>query len=88
MPFIWDDIVWKLIDDEDSYDKSRFVVVRKLHIKLNTGLWQVVVGIFFIPFQSKKRKYLKKSFSSLAEFRVHNRSNPTASSKIWCNRIN
>lgn len=62
MPFIWDDIVWKLIDDEDSYDKSRFVVVRKLHIKLNTGLWQVVVGIFFIPFQSKKKKIFKKIF--------------------------
>lgn len=46
MPFIWDDIVWKLIDDEDLYDKSRFVVVRKLHIKQNTEPWQMIVSKF------------------------------------------
>lgn len=45
MPFIWDDVTWKLIDDEEPYDKSRFVVVRKLHIELNTDPWQTLVRI-------------------------------------------
>ncbi|XP_055306494.1 uncharacterized protein LOC129570795 [Sitodiplosis mosellana] len=58
MPFIWDDIVWKLIDEEDSYDKSRFVVVRKLHIKLNTGPFQVVPHTEFTA--DKIRRYLRK----------------------------
>lgn len=44
MPFIWDDLEWMLIDDEDKYDKSRFVVVRTLHVKLSTSLWQVMVS--------------------------------------------
>ena len=35
MPFIWDDFEWKLVDEEDEYDKSRFVVARKLHVKIN-----------------------------------------------------
>ncbi|XP_055297566.1 uncharacterized protein LOC129566055 [Sitodiplosis mosellana] len=33
MPFIWDDSEWMLIDNEDSYDKSRFVVARKLCVR-------------------------------------------------------
>lgn len=35
MPFIWDDFEWLLVDDEDVYDKSRFVVARKLRVKPN-----------------------------------------------------
>ena len=33
MPFIWDDFEWILVDDDDPYDKSRFVVARKLLVK-------------------------------------------------------
>lgn len=50
MPFIWDDIIWKLIDDEEAYDKNRFVVVRKLHIKLNMSPWQTLVCIEIIKY--------------------------------------
>lgn len=48
MPFIWDDNEWMLIDDDDSYDQSRFVVVHKLHVKLNNSPWQIMVCIRFI----------------------------------------
>ncbi|XP_031623779.1 uncharacterized protein LOC116341063 [Contarinia nasturtii] len=34
MPFIWDDNEYQFIDDEDEYDKHRFVIVRKLFISL------------------------------------------------------
>lgn len=43
MPFIWDDVNWMLLDNEELYDKSRFAVVRKLHIKLNRSPWQTMV---------------------------------------------
>lgn len=33
MPFIWDDRDWKLIGDDEDYDKHRFVVVRKLFVQ-------------------------------------------------------
>lgn len=36
MPFIWDDFVWLLVDDEEPYDRNRFVVARKLRVKPNT----------------------------------------------------
>lgn len=44
MPFIWDDNEWMLIDDDDSYDRNRFVVVHKLHVKLANGPWQIFVS--------------------------------------------
>lgn len=58
MPFIWDDNEWLLIDDDDSYDKNRFVVVHKLHVKLNESPWQILVRItwFYIHFIKSKRK--------------------------------
>lgn len=34
MPFIWDDNKYQLVDDEDEYDKNRFVISRKLFISL------------------------------------------------------
>lgn len=43
MPFIWDDNEWMLIDDDSIYDRSRFVVVHKLHVKLNDTAWQTMV---------------------------------------------
>ncbi|XP_055304307.1 uncharacterized protein LOC129569487 [Sitodiplosis mosellana] len=36
MRFIWDDIGWKLVSHKRAYDENQFVVVRKLHVKLNT----------------------------------------------------
>lgn len=33
MPFIWDNFEWMLVNDEDPYDKSRFVVARKILVK-------------------------------------------------------
>lgn len=36
MPFIWDDFEWLLVDDEETYDKNRFVVTRKLSVKPKT----------------------------------------------------
>lgn len=35
MPLIWDDNQYKLIDEEDEYDKNRFVIARKLFVTLN-----------------------------------------------------
>lgn len=35
MPFIWDDNQYFLVDDEDEYDRSRFVIARKLFITPN-----------------------------------------------------
>lgn len=32
MTFIWNDYMWKFIDEEDSYDEKNFVVVRKLFV--------------------------------------------------------
>lgn len=32
MPFIWDDNKWLMLDEEDEYDKTRFVIVRKLFV--------------------------------------------------------
>lgn len=43
MPFIWNDINWKLVDDDDSYDESQFVVARKLQVMLNKGQNQTMV---------------------------------------------
>lgn len=34
MPFIWDDWEWKLIGDHVDYDRSRFVIARKLFVRL------------------------------------------------------
>lgn len=34
MPFIWDDDKYQLVDNDDEYDKNRFVVARKLFISL------------------------------------------------------
>lgn len=48
MPFIWDDVKWMLVDEDAPYDKSRFVIVRKLHIKLNKSPWQNTVSIKLI----------------------------------------
>lgn len=50
MPFICDDIEWKYVDEEDQYDKNRYIVVRKLQITLNTGPWRLLVCI---PFELK-----------------------------------
>lgn len=58
MPFIWDDIEWLLVDDEDKYDKSRFVVVRKLHLRLMTSVWQVMVSIKFNSVHSSSFNHL------------------------------
>lgn len=44
MPFIWDDVKWMLVDEDAPYDKSRFVIVQKLHIKLNKSPWQNIVS--------------------------------------------
>ncbi|XP_055300189.1 uncharacterized protein LOC129567384 [Sitodiplosis mosellana] len=33
MPFISNDFEWKLVEDDEPYDKEQFVVVRKLHVK-------------------------------------------------------
>lgn len=35
MPLIWDDNQYQLVDEDDEYDKTRFVVARKLFVKLN-----------------------------------------------------
>lgn len=35
MPFIWDDNQYQLVDDEEEYDKSRFVIARKLFVSMN-----------------------------------------------------
>lgn len=35
MPLIWDDNQYQLIDDDDEYDKNRFVIARKLFVTLN-----------------------------------------------------
>lgn len=35
MPFIWDDNQYFLKDDEDTWDKSRFVIARKLFVTPN-----------------------------------------------------
>ncbi|XP_031634994.1 uncharacterized protein LOC116348224 [Contarinia nasturtii] len=55
MPFICDDINWRYVDEEDQYDKSRYVVVRKLHITLNTGPWQVLELSQFTPDEIRRR---------------------------------
>lgn len=36
MPLIWDDFEWKIVNDEDPYDKDQFVVMRKVSVKPNT----------------------------------------------------
>lgn len=33
MPFIWDDYEWKILEDDEEYDKDRFVIVRKLFVR-------------------------------------------------------
>lgn len=35
MPFLWDDNQYKLVDEDDEYDKGRFVIARKLFVTLN-----------------------------------------------------
>lgn len=35
MAFIWDDNKYFLVDDEDEYDRSRYVVARKLFVTPN-----------------------------------------------------
>lgn len=35
MPFIWDDLYWHVVGNNEEYDKNRFAVVRKLFIQLN-----------------------------------------------------
>lgn len=51
MPFIWDDYRWDFVDDEDEYDKKRFVVARKLFItaskdQLNDDESEVSISTF------------------------------------------
>lgn len=46
MPFIWDDNQYHFVDDEDEYDKNRFVVVRKLFITLNKDEAKLPVSVF------------------------------------------
>lgn len=36
MPFIWDDERYSWVDEDEKYDKKRFVVVRKLFVTPNT----------------------------------------------------
>lgn len=45
MPFIWDDNLYHFVDDEDEYDKSRFVIVRKLFVTLNKDEEDIPVSI-------------------------------------------
>lgn len=35
MPFIYNDSEWKLIDDDEPYDKKCFVVAHKLYVSLS-----------------------------------------------------
>lgn len=35
MPLIWDDNQYMLVDENDEYDKNRFVIARKLFVTLN-----------------------------------------------------
>lgn len=37
MPFVWDDQNYYLKDEEEEYDKSRFVIVRKLFVTPRTS---------------------------------------------------
>lgn len=41
MPFIWDDAIYRVVDDKKEYDKKRFVIVRKLFVRPNTK-WQKI----------------------------------------------
>lgn len=45
MPFIWDDNQYMLLDEEDQYDKSRFVIARKLFITRNREDAESMVSI-------------------------------------------
>lgn len=37
MPIIWDDQKYQLVDEQEEYDKKRFVIARKLFVELNTS---------------------------------------------------
>lgn len=37
MPFIWNNIDYLLVDEQQEYDKNCFVVVRKLFVTLKTS---------------------------------------------------
>lgn len=45
MPFIWDDATWMFIDNDEDYDKNRFVLVKKLYLRLNTNQITGMVGV-------------------------------------------
>lgn len=45
MPFIWDDNKYLFVDDEDEYDKDRFVIVRKIYVTLNKDEVELSVSI-------------------------------------------
>lgn len=45
MPFIWDDNQYHFVDDEDEYEKNRFVIVRKLFVMLNKDEAELPVSI-------------------------------------------
>lgn len=36
MPFIWDDLDYMMIDETEKYDRSRFVIARKLFVTPST----------------------------------------------------
>lgn len=50
MPFIWDDWEWKLIGDDEEFDYSRFVLVKKLFVKLKTTPTDANVSVQLICF--------------------------------------
>lgn len=45
MPFIWDDNQYLLVDDEDEYDRSRYVIARKLFVSLAKEDAELAVSI-------------------------------------------
>lgn len=47
MPFIWDDNRYFLVDDEEKYDKKRFVIARKLFVKPKDDKSMVSITIPF-----------------------------------------
>ena len=57
MPFIVNDSEWKLIAEDEPYDKEQFAVVKELHFKLNTTETALVRIEFNVNF-SLNRIYL------------------------------
>lgn len=44
MPFIWNNIDYLLIDEQEEYDKSQYKVVRRLCVAPNTSNNEVIVS--------------------------------------------